>query len=412
METMFYERHIAKVIERQKKQKAVLIVTGPRQVGKSSILKRMLKGVRYITLDSPLLREAATERPTAFLIENKPPIIIDEIQKVKSLFEYVKMIVDEDKAVGQYYLTGSQRFNLMKGVSESLAGRAGIINMLGLSKRELNGINYTEPFLPIKKHLDEMRKFNVKYDYENIVKIIHKGSFPALYERETDLKDWKDYHTSYLQTYLEKDVSELINATNMSAFVKFIKATAALSGEQLSRTTLAQLCGMNENTVKSWLSILETSGMIYIMQPYCNNLNKRLVKTPKLYFLDTGLACFLTGWNTPQQLLDGARWGHIFETYVVSEIIKSYFNDGTIYPAIYYYRDKEKNEIDVIIEEGNTLYPIEIKSTTDPTSAMTKAFNVLNKISGKTIGEGAIVCPARDVLPFSNNTWIIPVDRI
>jgi predicted AAA+ superfamily ATPase len=411
---MFYDRHITKVIQRLQKRKPVLIITGARQVGKSTNLKRLLldTGVAYITLDSPLLRESAIERPTAFLSENKPPIIMDEIQKVPALFEYIKIAVDEEELPGRYYLTGSHSFKLMRGVTESLAGRAGIIKMLGLSKRELNRVDYNEPFLPTQAHLTRMKDFHIPYSYDECVKVIHKGSYPELYKTETDLKDWTDYYTSYVQSYLEKDVSDLINAGNMSAFVKFLRAVASLTGEQLNYVTLAEFCGMNVNTVKNWLSILETGGLVYILQPYYNNVNSRLVKTPKLYFLDTGLACFLGGWNTPQQLVSGAKWGHIFETYVVSEVLKSYYNDGIVYPPLYYYRDKAKNEIDIVIEEGNTLYPVQIKSTTDPVKSMTAEFEILKKIAGKTVGEAAIICMAKDILPFANNTWVIPVDRI
>ena len=411
---MFYKRHISNVIERQQKKKSTLIITGARQVGKSTNLRNLLldKGAGYITLDSPVLRTAALENPTAFLAENPAPVIIDEIQKVPSLFEYVKIAVDTRDEAGQYYLTGSHGFDLMRGVTESLAGRAGIIKMLGLSRRELNGVEYPEAFIPTKAHFDEMKKYGVPYDYGNIIQIIHKGSFPELYKTETDLKDWRDYYASYLQSYLEKDVREFINAVNMSAFIKFIRAAAALSGELLNYVSLAGLCGMTVNTVKQWLSVLEMSGLVYLLQPYYNNLNKRLLKTPKLYFLDTGLVCFLGGWNTPEQLISGARWGHIFETYAISEVLKSYYNDGNIYPPLHYYRDKEKNEIDLIIEEGGKLYPVEIKTTTDPDNRMAAAFGVLNKIPNKTVAPGAVICLIKDALPIGKNLWTAPVDMI
>jgi len=257
-----------------------------------------------------------------------------------------------------------------------------------------------------------MKKNKTKYDYNDIVKIIHKGSFPNLYKDETDLKDWKDYYASYLQSYLEKDVKDLIKPENMRAFIKFIKGAAALSGEQLNLGTLSEICEMTSPTIKSWLSILEMSGHIYLLEPYYNNYNKRLTKTPKLYFLDTGLICYLGGWHTQEQLTSGARWGHIFETYVVSEILKSYYNDGEIYPPLYYYRDKEKNEVDLVIEDGNTLYPIEIKTSTAPNKSMTKAFAVLEKIPAKQIAEGAIICLYNDVLKISENNWVIPIDMI
>jgi predicted AAA+ superfamily ATPase len=389
---MYIDRHIAKVIERQRKKKKVIILTGPRQAGKSTLMKTMLNqaGVAYISLDNPTIRENALENPSRFLDMNKPPIIIDEIQKAPLLFEYIKEIVDGNDKTGQYYLTGSQSFRLMKGVTESLAGRAGIVNMLGLSLREINSIGYSG----------------------SIEEIIHKGSFPVLYETEHDLDDWADYYSSYLQSYVEKDVRELTNVQNMSAFIKFVKAAAALSGEQLSYTTLAGLCGMDVNTVKRWISILETSGLVYLLQPYYNNYGKRLVKTPKLYLLDTGLICYLGGWNTPQQLVSGARWGHIFESYVVGEIIKNCYNDGKTLLNIYYYRDKEKNEIDLLIEEGDSLRPVEIKTTGDPDKSMVKNFDLLKNIPGKTIAEGSLICLAKTPMPLTDNVTVLPLMMI
>ena len=408
----FFERHISQVIERQQKRKSTVIITGPRQVGKTTILKRLLDGVDYITLDDPVLRLTAKENASAFLAENKPPLIIDEIQKVPSLFDYVKMKVDENSEVGQYYFTGSHSFNLMKGVTESLAGRAGIIKMLGLSKREINELEYSEAFKPATEHIEAMKANAPKFDYNKTVEIIHKGSFPELYKTESDLKDWKDYYASYLQSYLEKDVKDLVDSENMSAFIKFIQAAASLSGEQLNIATLAEICGKSPNTVKSWLSILELSGHIYLLQPYYNNENKRLAKTPKLYFLDTGLICYLGGWNTPQQLTSGARWGHIFESYVVSEIIKSHYNDGVINPKIYYYRDKEKREIDILIEEAGQFFPVEIKATTNPDKSMVSNFDSIAKVIKKEFSEGALVCMYDKTIKLGDKCYVINVDMI
>jgi len=408
----FFARHISHVITRQQKRKSTIIITGPRQVGKTTILKKMMSGINYITLDDPVLRLNASENALAFLAENKPPLIIDEIQKVPSLFDYVKMKVDEKNETGQYYFTGSHSYNLMKGVTESLAGRAGIIKMLGLSKRELNEINHNEPFKPTPEHIETMKTTAPKFDYNEIVKIIHKGSFPELYKSESDLKDWRDYYASYLQSYIEKDVKELIDAENMSAFIRFIQAAASLSGEQLNITALAEICGKSPNTVKSWLSILELSGHIYLLQPYYNNENKRLAKTPKLYFLDTGLICYLGGWNTPQQLTSGAKWGHVFESYVVGEIIKSYYNDGVINPGIYYYRDKEKREIDIIIEEGGSLFPIEIKATTNPNKSMMSNFETVSRIIKKEFSNVALICMYDKIIKFSDKCFAINIDMV
>jgi len=385
----FYERHITQVITRLAARKSTLILTGPRQVGKSTLLTHLLPGTRYITLDDPILRLNAEENPAGFMAQNPPPIIIDEIQKAPLLLDYIKMKVDAVQTPGQYFLTGSHMWGLMEGVQESLAGRAGIIRMLGLSQRETNKIKYAAPFMPIMEQVEKMER--PPFDYNETVRLIHGGSFPELHKLGYTMADWKDFYSSYLQSYIEKDVKDRIRAENMSAFTKFIRGCASLSGEQLNITLLGEMCGMSANTIKSWLSVLEKDGHIFLLRPYANNENKRLVKLPKLYFLDTGMLCFLSGWNTPEQLVNGARWGHIFETFIFTEILKSYYNDGTLYPPLYYYRDKDKNEIDLIIENGDTLHPIKIKATTQPTSRMVKQFSTLDKFSKKR-GPGALIC--------------------
>lgn len=409
---MYYHRHIEPVIERISKRKPVLVLTGARQVGKSTMLKEVYHDLNYITLNRPLVRESARENPSLFFEANKPPIIVDEIQKAAELFDYIKDIVDENKIKGQFYLTGSQSMKLMNNVSDSLAGRAGVIKLLGLSMRELSVISYREPFLPVPEAFEKMEKETTGFDYTRIVSCIHKGFFPELYETESDLHDWSDYYSSYFQTYIEKDIKDVLNIQDESAFIKFVKATASLTGEMLNLTTIAEICGKDVKTVKAWLSVLESSGLIYLLEPYYNNFNKRLIKTPKMYFLDTGLACWLLGWNTPQQLTNGAMWGHIFESFVFSEILKSYYNDGIVKPPLYYYRDTDKNEIDLLIEKGDYLYPIEIKTTSDPTRSMVTAFRCLNDIPGKKTGTGAVICLAKERLPLADNIWTLPVHLI
>jgi len=378
------------------------------------MLKKVYKDINYVTLNRPLVRESAKENPSLFFDMNKPPVIVDEIQRAAELFDYIKDIVDEDsdKAKGQFYLTGSQSIKLMKNVSDSLAGRAGIIRMMGLSMRELEGVSYQQPFLPTLEHIAEREKEGTNFDYSKIVSLIHKGSFPELHEIESDLHDWADYYSSYFQTYIEKDIKDVLNIQDESAFIKFVKATASLSGEMLNLTTITEICGKDVKTVKSWLSVLESSGLVYLLEPYYNNLNKRMVKTPKLYFLDTGLACWLLGWNTPQQLTSGAMWGHIFESFVFSEVLKSYYNDGIARPLLYYYRDADKNEIDLVIADGDYLHPVEIKTTSDPTKSMTNAFKLLENIPAKKVGTGAVICLAKERLPLADNVWILPVQMI
>ena len=409
---MYYKRHIESVVERIAKRKSVIVLTGARQVGKSTMLKEIYGDINYVALNNPLVRTSAKESPSVFFEMNKPPIIVDEIQKVAELFDYVKDIVDEDKEKGQFYLTGSQSIKLMKNVSDSLAGRAGVIKLLGLSIRELSGITYRKPFLPISENIAEIEKENKGLNYNELVSCVHKGFFPELYETESDLHDWSDFYSSYFQTYIEKDIKDTLNIKDESAFIKFVKAVASLSGEIVKYNILAEICGKDTKTVKAWLSVLESSGLVYLLEPYYNNFNKRMIKSPKLYFLDTGLACWLLGWNTPEQLVNGAMWGHMFETFVFGELLKSYYNDGVVKPLIYYYRDKDKNEIDIVIENGGTVYPIEIKTTSDPTKSMANAFQLLDKIPGKNAGTGAIICMAKERLLLKENVWIIPVQLI
>jgi predicted AAA+ superfamily ATPase len=320
--------------------------------------------------------------------------------------------VDEEKTKGQFYLTGSQSIKLMERVSDSLAGRAGIIKMLGLSLRELAGVEYREPFTTKETHAQAMLGAHSNFDYDKVIELIHKGFFPELHETPSDLHDWSDYYSSYFQTYMEKDIREMLNIQDESAFTKFVRATASHTGEMLNYTAIAEICAKDVKTVKSWMSALESSGLVYLLEPYSNNLNKRMIRTPKLYFLDSGLACWLLGWNTPEQLANGAMWGHIFESFVFAEILKSYYNDGIVKPPLFYYRDIDKNEIDLLILDGDCLYPVEIKTTSDPNPFMAKAFRLIEDIPSKKAGAGAIVCLAKERLPICANVWSLPVQLI
>jgi len=262
------------------------------------------------------------------------------------------------------------------------------------------------------EHLRAMQGENKGFDYHKTIERIHKGFFPELHESPSDLRDWGDYYSSYFQTYIEKDIKDVLQIQDEVAFIKFVKAVAATTGQELNYRNLAEICGKNAMTVKAWLSVLESSGLVYLLEPYCNNFNKRLIKSPKLYFLDTGLACWLLGWNTPEQLANGAMWGHIFESFVFTEILKSYYNDGIVKPSLFYYRDKDKNEIDLLIEDGDALYPIEIKTTSDPTKAMVKSFRCVANIPNKKVGAGAVICLAKEPLPLTDGVWIWPVGLV
>ena len=408
---MYIRRHIEPVVARIARRKPVLVLTGARQVGKSTMLREVCGDASYVALNRPLVRESARENPSAFFDMHKPPVVVDEIQKAAELFDYIKDIVDERKDKGQFFLTGSQSLKLMKNITDSLAGRAGVIKLMGLSMRELDGIDYRAPFVPTLEHFEAVEK-TAQHEYDRTISRIHKGFFPELYETESDLRDWMDFHSSYLQTYIEKDIKDVLNIQDESAFIKFVRTCASLTGAMLNLTTMAELCGKDVKTVRAWLSVLESSGLVYLLEPYYNNLNKRLIKTPKLYFLDTGLACWLLGWNTPEQLVNGAMWGHIFESFVFAEILKSYYNDGVVRPPLYYYRDADRNEIDLLIAEGDALHPVEIKTTSDPTKAMIKSFHCLKSLPGMRVATGAVICLAKERLPLTEDVWTLPVGRI
>ncbi|MCL2521346.1 MAG: ATP-binding protein [Erysipelotrichales bacterium] len=415
----YIERHIELILKKIVKNKGVIVITGPRQVGKSTLLKQKFGDYQYITLDTTSIFESAKESPVAF-INQFQKVVIDEIQRAPELFHNIKEDIDEhlfqnlnnNIDLCKFILTGSQTFALMKNVTESLAGRAAIIQMCGLSKREINKSLFCEPFLPNLAQIKEKSKYKTPYNYNLIVSYIHRGSMPELYKTNASLKDWGVYCDSYIKTYLEKDVRKLINLKDEVSFMKFLRATAARTGQQLNMTAIAEIVGKDVATIKSWLNVLQTSGLIYLLEPYSNNLNKRLVKTPKLYFMDTGLACYLSGWHTPEQLTIGASWGHIFETWVISEIIKSYYNSGKSLLPLYYYRDKEKKEVDLIIEVGNTLHPVEIKVTSDPNKGHISSFSVLKNIPNKQVGEGGVICLCKESFPLAGNNWAIPIDLI
>ncbi len=409
---MYIKRHIEHAIERIKKSFSCVVITGPRQIGKTTMLQNTITDTEYVTCDDYSVLETAQNSPSMFLEIYQPPLIIDELQYAPNVLHGIKKYVDENKRKGQIFITGSQSFHLMANVTESLAGRAGVLQMLGLSAREIQDINYHEPFLPTTEHWQKMKTLTKPLDYWQVWQQIHQGSFPEVVEQQKQDKDLKDFYNAYVRTYIERDIKKLINVHDENAFMKFIRAVAGLTGQMLNYATIADICGKNINTVKSWLSILISSGIVYLLQPYANNLNKRLTKTPKLYFLDTGLACFLTSWNTKEQLADGAMRGPMFETYVISEILKSYYNDGITEPPLYYYRDKEKNEIDLVIEGDGNLYPIEIKCKSNPTKDDIAAFSLLNKIPNKDVMPGCVICLADKVGYVDDQNVVLPVTLI
>ena len=391
------------VIKKQEKMFKTILVTGARQVGKTTMLKNIKPDINYITLDDMILNQAAVEDPDLFLKSNKPPIIIDEVQRAPDLLRYIKIQVDNSEEKTQYYLTGSQKFNLMQNVTESLAGRIGILNLLGLSLREIKKIKFNEPFLPTEEYLNKRRKFEKEISYDEIWNIIHKGSMPALYQNESDVDM---FYSMYLRKYIEQDVRNATKIGEVLVFFKFMTALASRIGQLLNLNSIANEVGITIPTAQRWLSILAASNIVYILEPYYNNIMKRAVKTPKIYFLDTGLAAYLTKWKTSEVLEAGTMSGNFFENYVIVEIVKSYYNSGELRPPLYFYRDKEKREIDLIIEENGKLYPIEIKKTAKPEKAMIDNFKALEGV--KEIGEGGIICMYDNIINLDEKNKVIP----
>ena len=415
---IYIKRLLEKDIVENSKSFPVILVCGPRQVGKTTILEKLSNDkVNYVSLDDPLERKSAIEDPALFLENHKPPLIIDEIQYATELLPYIKMKVDQARlealksdvpSTGLYYLTGSQMFTMMKNVSESLAGRVGIIDMYGLSYSEIIGKDQ-DYFLPTFKRCKEREQYPRPETLEVFEKII-RGSFPALYQNENISTE--RFYNGYLRTYLERDIRNLITIKEETKFLTFMSAVAARTGQELNYDNLARDAEIDNKTSKSWLSYLQTSGLIFLLQPYSNNPTTRAIKTPKMYFTDTGLACYLAGYSDAKTLEKSAINGNIFETYVVMEIVKSFVNDNKD-PRLYlnFYRDSNQVEIDLIITMNNIVYPIEIKKSKNPDKNMIKNFNILNK-GEKENGEGGVICMVDKIISLDNKNIAIPIQCI
>lgn len=383
-----------------------VLVTGPRQVGKSTLLQHVAQYYVYVSFDDPLLLAQAKQEPQLFLLNYPENVILDEVQYAPELFSLLKLAIDKQRRNGQFLLSGSQAFELMQNVSETLAGRVAILKLSGLSLREIEQNDFALPFIPSAAYLQQREQCPLKVDA--LWQTIHQGYMPRLYQQETD---WHTYYASYVATYIERDVRHIANVSSSLDFTRFMVAIAARSGELLNYNKVAQDVGVSVDTIKRWVNILQTSGIIYLLQPYANNHLKRAIKTPKVYMLDTGLMAWLTKWLTPETIQQGAKSGQFFETFVVSEIIKSFYHQGKE-PPLYFYRDNDQKEIDLIIEDGRILYPIEIKSTANPTKKMAKAFDVLRNhlpADELTIAHGTLINQYPQKLWLAENLVALPL---
>ncbi len=405
---MYINRHILSYLERMKNQFRVLLITGSRQVGKSTLLKeKLIPEYDYVTLDDFSDLSLAQKDGSLFFKNHPLPVIVDEVQRAPDLFLQIKLLADSSKEKGKIILTGSQSYKLLSKAADSLAGRVCIINMSSLSLREKLKINFNTEFLPTGEYISARKKRIKKYG--NLWYHIWRGGMPELAD---DNIEWESFYRSYIRTYIERDVANLISVKNLVKFNNFMQCIAARVGELFNADSLARDVGVTSKTISEWTSILESSGVIKLLQPYEKNVSNRAVKTPKIYFMDTGLVCYLVGWSSSQVAMNGAMSGGLFENFIVSEIIKSYYNAGHDSKNIYFYRDKDKKEIDLIIEKDNTLYPVEIKKSAQPSPDMTKSFSVLNKISGKSVGQGCVLCQCDKMQYLSESVMALPIEYV
>ena len=388
------------------KEYSCILITGPRQVGKTTALKQLMTTEReYVTLDDFEERKLAKNDPAMFMQMHSLPIFIDEVQYAPELFSYIKIAVDNGAEPGAFWLSGSQAFKLMELAQESLAGRIAILHMPSLSQHEIHGSGENKEFTIDIDQLKSRKSTHSPADMKKIYERIWKGSMPGLASGKFTDRDV--FYNSYLQTYIERDVSELIEKVDKIMFSDFIRAAACRIGQLLNVHDIAMDVGVSDETAKRWLSVLEKSDIIFYLRPYSNNLLKRTIKTPKLYFFDTGLVAYLTRYSSPEILANGAINGAILENYVVSEIRKTYHNNAKDC-LMWYYRDKDSNEIDMVIESDGELHPFEIKRSVNPPSELISAFAVLDKGSVPR-GKGAVICMRPELSAVNSENFIVPI---
>ena len=409
---MYITRHMEKPVMELNEQYPVLLLTGPRQVGKTTMLEHLIevegKGRKKVSLDDLTLRELAKTDPKMFFQLYQPPLLIDEVQYAPELFPYIKIMVDERHQPGDFWLTGSQLFKMMEGVQESLAGRVALLHLSPLSQSEIMKRPPEPPFSLELPLLSERQNGRQMLNTPEVFQHIHQGGMPALVTGT--YSNASIFYSSYIDTYMERDVRRLSNDIDSLKFLRFLRSVAARTSQQVNYKGIADDAEIDQTTAKNWLHVLEALGIIFLLEPYSNNVLKRTVSTPKLYFYDSGIVCYLTRWSSSETAMEGAMSGALLENYTVAEIIKTYQNAGQE-PFLYYYRDKDAREIDLILEQDGKLFPIEIKKMASPPKKLTKVFDLIDK-SPLQRGTGAILCMADQLGAFDQNNLIVPISLI
>ena len=409
---MYITRHMEKPVMELNEQYPVLLLTGPRQVGKTTMLEHLIevegKGRKKVSLDDLTLRELAKTDPKMFFQLYQPPLLIDEVQYAPELFPYIKIMVDERHQPGDFWLTGSQLFKMMEGVQESLAGRVALLHLSPLSQSEIMKRPPEPPFSLELSLLSERQNGRQMLNTPEVFQHIHQGGMPALVTGT--YSNASIFYSSYIDTYMERDVRRLSNDIDSLKFLRFLRSVAARTSQQVNYKGIADDAEIDQTTAKNWLHVLEALGIIFLLEPYSNNVLKRTVSTPKLYLYDSDIVCYPTRWSSPETAMEGAMSGALLENYTVAEIIKTYQNAGQE-PFLYYYRDKDAREIDLILERDGKLFPIEIKKMASPPKKLTKVFDLIDK-SPLQRGTGAILCMADQLGAFDQNNLIVPISLI
>ena len=401
----YIKRDMENLVLALSKEYAGILIVGPRQVGKTTMLKQIMQNRNYVSLDDLENRRLAQTDPSMFLSINPTPILIDEVQYAPQLFSYIKIAIDNGANPGDFWLTGSQSFRLMELAQETLAGRIAILHLSSLSQHEIYGEGEHSPFSINLQSLQKRISSGTSTDVNGMYERIWKGSLPGLISGKYTNRDI--FYSSYLQLYIERDLGDMTEKINKLGFLDFIRAAACRAGQVLNIHSIAGDVGISDDTAKCWLTLLEKSDIIFYLHPFSNNMLKRTIKTPKLYFFDTGLVTYLTKYSSPEILINGAINGAILENYVIAEIIKSYQNSGKDC-LLHYYRDRDNNEVDACLEDNGLIHPLEIKKSISPATGLVSQFKVLDS-SSIPRGQGAILCLRDSFSAIDNKNFIIPI---